>query len=132
MTAKKNIDNFNDTSSIIIVGKGVLISLLISALCIVLYGLILTLTELTESSMPTVILIISIVSIALAAIYVAMKVESKGWLHGAITGLLYMVILLLLSLLFKTGISIGKFIIFRVLMGFVVGALAGIIGINLK
>jgi putative membrane protein (TIGR04086 family) len=60
------------------------------------------------------------------------KVEARGWLNGALVGLIYMVILFLLSLLFKTGISFDRVIVFRLFMGFVIGALSGVIGINLK
>jgi putative membrane protein (TIGR04086 family) len=43
-----------------------------------------------------------------------------------------MIILFLISLLFDTNVSFDKYVIFRMFMGFVIGALAGIIGINLK
>jgi putative membrane protein (TIGR04086 family) len=82
--------------------------------------------------MSSVITIITMVSIALSSIYAAVRVESRGWLNGAMVGLIYMLILFLLSLLFKTGVSLDKFALFRIFMGFITGTLAGIIGINLK
>lgn len=134
LPVKNKIDYSKDTgsNSLLIITKGVLIALIISAVLIILYGLLLSFTSLSESSMPTVISIISTVCIAISSIYVAMKVESRGWLNGALTGLIYMIVLFLVSLLFKTGAAFDKFVLFRMFMGFVIGALAGIIGINLK
>jgi putative membrane protein (TIGR04086 family) len=130
MPIKKEITK--ETNTVSTIGKGLFISILISLILILIYGLLLTYTGISESSMPTVIMVITIISIGLSSIYVAMRVTSRGWLNGAITGLLYMIIVFLISLLFKTGISMDKFILFRMLMGFIIGALAGIIGINLK
>lgn len=112
--------------------KGVLLGYIISVVSIIIYGLLVTFTSLSESSMPIVIIVVSTVSIALAAIYVAIKVESRGWLNGALTGLVYMIVLLLLSFLFKSGVTLDRFVLIRMFMGFVIGSLAGIIGINLK
>lgn len=119
-------------NSILIIAKGELIAYIISGILFILYGLLLTLSSLSESTMPTAIMIISIVSIALSSIYVAIVAEVKGWLNGAITGLIYMIILFLISLLFKTSVSFDKFVLFRLFMGFVIGILGGIIGVNLK
>lgn len=128
----KEYSKDKNASSILAIGKGVILAYIISIICLVIYGLLLAVTGLSESSMPTVIMVITMVSIALAGIYSAVKVESKGWLNGAIVGLVYMIVLFLLSVLFGTGISLDKFVLFRMFMGLITGALAGIIGINLK
>ena len=117
---------------ILIIGKGVLISYIISIVMITIYGLLLSITSLSEASLPTAIMVITTISIAIAGIYTSLKVESKGWLNGALIGLVYMIILMLLGLLFKTGVNIDKYSIFKVFMGFIIGSLSGAIGINLK
>ncbi|HBM81967.1 MAG: TIGR04086 family membrane protein [Clostridiales bacterium] len=117
---------------ILIIGKGVLISYIISIVMITIYGLLLSITSLSEASLPTAIMVITTISIAIAGIYASLKVESKGWLNGALIGLVYMIILMLLGLLFKTGVNIDKYSIFKVFMGFIIGSLSGAIGINLK
>lgn len=122
----------NDRNWILIIAKGELIAYIISGILIIVYGLLLTFSSLSETTMPTVIMVISTVSIALSSIYVAIKAEARGWLNGALTGLIYMIILFLISLLFKTTVSFDKYVLFRMFMGFVIGALGGIIGINLK
>lgn len=121
-----------DSGAVVIIGKGVLLAYVISALLLIVYGILLTITSLSESSMSTIVMIITMISIALSSIYSAMKAESKGWLHGAVVGLIYMILLFLIGLIFDTGLSFDSFIIFRLFMGLVIGALSGIIGINLK
>lgn len=128
----KDVSKNKDTSSVIVIGKGLLFAFLISAVLLVIYGILLTVTSLSETSVPTVIMIITMVSIALSSIYTAVRVDSRGWLNGAIVGFMYMLVLFLIGLIFNTGVSLDSFIFFRLLMGFVIGALAGIIGINLK
>lgn len=107
-------------------------AIIISIILLAIYGVLLAYTTLSESTMSIFVTAITIISIAASAIYVALKVDSKGWLNGAITGLIYMVVLFLISLLFKTGTVIEKGTIVRIFMGFIVGGLAGMIGINLK
>lgn len=107
-------------------------AIIISIILLAIYGVILTYTALSESTMPIFVTAITIISITASAIYVAVKVDSKGWLNGAIAGLIYMVVLFLISLLFKTGTVIEKGIIVKIFIGFLVGGLAGMIGINLK
>lgn len=131
----KNIKDYSKDkkqNSILIIGKGILLAYVISIICIMIYGILLVFTGLSESSMSTVITVITLVCIALAGIYTAIKGESRGWLNGAIVGIVYMIILIFLSLLFKTGMTLDKFVLFRIFMGFVIGTLSGIIGVNLK
>jgi putative membrane protein (TIGR04086 family) len=118
--------------SILVVSKGVLIAYIISILSLIIYGILLAITSLSEATMPTAVMVITMVSIALAGIYTAVKVETRGWLNGALVGLIYMIILFFISMILKTGITLDKYIIFRMFMGSVIGGLAGIIGINLK
>lgn len=130
----KNVKEISNprNGSIYIIGKSVLIAYIISLLLLVLYGLLLAITSLSETTLSTAVMIITMASIAVSGIYAAIKAESKGFIYGAIVGLVYMVILFFLSLLFGIGVAVDKYLLFRVFMGVVIGALAGIIGVNLK
>lgn len=128
----KEISNENNGRSIIIIGKGVLMAYIISVLLLAIYGILLAVTSIPETTLSTAVMIITMASIAVSSIYTAIRAESKGWMKGAILGLVYMIILFLLSILFKTGVSLDKYVIFRMFMGVVIGLLAGVIGINLK
>ncbi|KPU44991.1 hypothetical protein OXPF_14690 [Oxobacter pfennigii] len=127
-----NFNNEKGSNRIVVIGKSILIAYIISIVFLLIYGVLLTLTNISETTLPTAVMVITLVSIALSGIYSAVKSESKGWLNGALVGILYMLILFMLGMLFKTGILIDNLILFRIFMGFVIGSLAGIIGINLK
>lgn len=58
------------------------------------------------------------------------RAKQKGWYQGAITGALYVLLLLLISLLaMDTALGYRDWLL--ILPGLVVGALGGIIGVNL-
>lgn len=127
-----DVSNEKTGISIVIIGKGVLLAYIISVLMIIIYGLVLSISSLSEASLSTAVMIITVISIAISSIYSSVKAESKGWLNGALVGLIYMIILLLLGLIFRTGTEFDRYMLFKLFTGMIVGALAGIIGINLK
>lgn len=73
-----------------------------------------------------------IISIVIASVYVALKVDKNGWLYGALTGLLYIIILTIISMIAIGGFSLNQILISRILMGLIAGAIGGILGINIK
>lgn len=128
----KDISKENNKNTIAVIGEGILLAFVISILMIILYGILLAITPLSEATLTTAVMIITMASIALSSVYAAVKIESNGWLNGMIIGFIYMIILFFLGLLFKTNDGFNKYVLFRIFMGVVVGMLSGIIGINLK
>lgn len=112
--------------------KSVLISYGLSIVLLAIFAIILTYTSFPESSIPTVVLVVSILSILYAGKLSAKKAKSRGWLAGSITGLLYMVILYLISLTFTQRAVFDSYVILIFILGLITGAVGGIIGINLK
>lgn len=114
------------------IGKGVIYALLISLILILIYSILLSITEISESTIPTITTIIVMISISMGGIISTKNIESRGWLIGIIIGSLYMLILFLIGLIIKTDIEPGGFSIFKAIMGMIIGALSGIVGINLS
>lgn len=112
--------------------KSVFLSYVLSIVLLAIFAIILTYTSFPESSISMVVMIVSIISILYAAKMSAGKVKSRGWLAGATTGLFYMVILYLISLIFiqRPVFDIQVLKVFGI--GILVGAVGGVIGINLK
>ena len=50
--------------------------------------------------MPLLNTIVMIISITIGSIYVAIKVEEKGWINGGIIGVLYFLILIIVKLIY--------------------------------
>ncbi len=112
--------------------KGIVFSLIITVILIIVLALILTYTSLSEGIIPIVNSIIMILSIALGSIYVSVKINRLGWLNGALTGLLYILILVILGNMFVDSFKLDIFILFRILIALITGAVGGMIGINLR
>lgn len=112
--------------------KGVLTSYILSVILLAIFAVIITYTNFPESSIPTVVLTISILSILYAGKIAAKKAKSKGWLVGSVSGLMYMFILYLISLIFSQRAVFDAHVAFIFLIGLVAGAVGGIIGINFK
>jgi putative membrane protein (TIGR04086 family) len=112
--------------------KGLLISCSITLLFTMIISLLLTYTNMMETSIPlwnTITLIVSIVS---GAMYSTVKIGEKGWLNGAIIGLLYFLILFLLNYLLVKSSRLNSFSYLKLFISIVIGMIGGMIGINLK
>ncbi|NLW22734.1 MAG: TIGR04086 family membrane protein [Tissierellia bacterium] len=95
-------------------------------------SILLTYTPLKESTMPTINTIIMIISITIGSIYVAIKVEEKGWINGGIIGGLYFIILLLLNYLFIKPFQMDIYTLGKFIVALITGIIGGMIGINMK
>lgn len=112
--------------------KGLVLAFLFSLVCFLILSIVLSLTSISENIIKPSSYIVMIVSIVIAGIYVAMKVDKNGWLYGSITGLLYIIILTIISMIVIGGFSLNQILISRVLIGIIAGAIGGILGINIK
>lgn len=112
--------------------KGLVLAFLFSLVCFLILSIVLSLTSIPENIIKPSSYIVMIVSIVIAGIYVAMKVDKNGWLYGSITGLLYIIILTIISMIVIGGFSLNQILISRVLIGIIAGAIGGILGINIK
>jgi putative membrane protein (TIGR04086 family) len=70
------------------------------------------------------------VAVLFAGIVSGKRAKQKGWYQGALTGALYVLILLLISFLaLDTSLGLREWA--YILPGFVIGAIGGMIGVNL-
>jgi len=96
------------------------------------FALLLTYTGLPDSIIGTVVFITMIFAVMLAGYTVARNATSRGWLNGAVGGLIYVFILYILGALFVTGFVFDKHVVALLIVGFLSGAFGGIVGINMK
>lgn len=125
----KNKDNSPFLSTLI---KSIGISYLITIVFFIIFAIIMTYTSLQENIIPVANSIIMIISIAIGAIYMALRVESKGWLNGALIGLIYIVILITIRQLIFTPLQLDGYLMIRIAISLITGSVGGMIGVNLK
>ncbi len=111
--------------------KSVMIGYIFSLICFLILALLITFTSLSENVVPLITQIIIITGLVITGATAAMKSRYRGWLYGIITGVLYMVVFLLISWIAVDGFTFDKYAAAKILLGIVVGAIGGMIGINL-
>jgi putative membrane protein (TIGR04086 family) len=121
---------FSQGSVTLLVARGLLVALLLSFIFLALYTLLLYLSPLSEAYVPYLIYGGTLLSILLGSRYVGKRTAEKGWLRGGLTGLIYVLTLMLLCFLFNVSIESGINILTKLFLGFAFGSLGGILGIN--
>lgn len=112
--------------------KNLGIEFLLSIILLVILSVLLSTTSLNENVINPSIIFISAFSILFGSFLSSKKIKTKGIIIGAIQGIIYMLILYLISSFSSMNFSIGTESITMILIGVVCGALGGIIGVNIK
>ncbi len=120
-----------DNSILKITIKSVVLALIISLICIIIYAIVLSITPVSDNTMSIVTQLISMISILAAGIYCGMRVNRRGWLYGLIVGIVYIVILIPIGMLWGQTITFDKYFLARLLLASSVGLIGGIIGVNI-
>ena len=123
-------NNFLPPSLTLLLLKGLFRSLLVSCAFILVITLLLHLTPLPELTVPYLVVVGMLVSIISGSMYVGRRVDTKGWLRGGFTGVLYIVVILILSHFLNLGPDLGMSVLSRLFLGFSFGCVGGMIGIN--
>lgn len=111
--------------------KGIFNAYLITIILFLIFATMLYFTNVTENIIPKAVTVLSAVSIVLGGVGVTRDIDRLGWLHGGLIGMLYVLILIALGLFINPNASYGISALIDVGMGFAVGVIAGIIGVNL-
>lgn len=110
--------------------KSLLVSFVITIILLMIFSAFLTFTDLSEGKIPILNTVIMIVSIASGSIYGARNIKEKGYIVGGVIGVVYYLILLLLSFLFLNSLIFTVFSVTRLILAFIIGMIGGMIGIN--
>ena len=112
--------------------KGVGISLLLTVILLIIFSLILTYTNISESTINPVIMIITALSILIGSSLSNTKIKKNGLMNGGIIGGIYILLLYIVSSLLNWKFSLNIQSILMIVIGIVFGILGGIIGVNKK
>lgn len=114
-----------------LIGSGVLLGLSLSLLIFTLTSVIISYTAVPERILPYLSFFTSVISIFVGSLYVSRRIGFQGWLNGGLTGFFYVLVLLLLGLFIAGDLPVLSGFIIKIFLGFVFGAVSGIIGMNL-
>lgn len=113
------------------VGRDVLIAFGISFVLLFALAMLLTYSDIPESFIAGAVLAITVISNIFGGFLTARGADNKGWLHGSIGGLVYMIILYILRFSL-TGMYNPINLVGMLATGFFAGAFGGILGINIS
>ena len=116
----------------IYIAKGTGIALIISVICLIVFSLILTYTNISETMIEPVTIAITSVSILLGSFLGNTKIRKNGLLNGGLVGIAYLLILYLISSLLNWNFGLNIQSIIMITIGIVFGILGGVLGVNKK
>lgn len=126
-----NVQIENNNNGILRITKGLSISFIISLISIFLFSIILTYSNISEKIIPTVIIVLTFISVFVGAIFSTKRVNKNGMLNGGIIGGGYVLLLYLISSIINTGFNLNMYTILMIILGIIAGLIGGIVGINL-
>lgn len=112
--------------------KGVLVSYIFTFVSFLIFAILLSTTNISDSYISGVICIISIMSILIGSANCTKKANSQGLIWGSTVGLIYSLILYFISSILFVGFSLPLSSFYIIALSILFGAIGGIIGINLK
>jgi len=87
-------------------------------------------TSLPEYSLPTLTYAIHMTSILIGSIIAGIRACKKGWYFGLLTGLSYMLFILIIGSILFTSISFNVDSLIQTVIGIFIGMVGGIVGVN--
>ncbi len=112
----------------ILIGTG--ISITITIFFLIIFSCLVTYTNIAESTIPTVTLIIVAISILIGSTISMSRLRKSGIINGATLGITYILVIYLLSSIIEKDFSLNTHSIIMIFLSVFSGALGGIIGVN--
>ncbi|MBE5819906.1 MAG: TIGR04086 family membrane protein [Clostridiales bacterium] len=125
---ENDFSNFNFINILKATGVAIVFTIIL----LFIYSIILTYTNTPEASIPTVIIIITGISILIASQMATRKLKKNGIINGGVVGLIYILGIYLISSIITGNFGFDLQSIIMCITSILVGCLGGIIGINMK
>ncbi|MDR0271851.1 MAG: TIGR04086 family membrane protein [Clostridiales bacterium] len=111
---------------------GVCMAYAITAIVFLGYAMLITYTNVSERSLPTVVAVSTVLSVMIAGFDAARGAETRGWAWGMIAGLVYVLIMAAIMIVVLPTFSVDMRTAMVCVLGVAGGGLGGILGINMK
>lgn len=125
-------ENNKIENNIIKIAKGSILSILISVVLLFIFAAVLTYSNINENTIPTIIIIITGVSILIGSQITTRHIEKNGIFNGMFVGLIYVISLYLISSIVSKNFSFNNYSLIMIATSIIIGGLGGIIGVNKK
>ncbi len=112
------------------IGIGSAIALVLSALLLLGFSLLLARTDMQESTIRPVIILLSSLCILIGSVFTARKNTKNGMVNGGFVGGIYLLVLWIISSILMEGMSFTLHTGIMLVAAILTGMLGGIIGVN--
>ena len=112
--------------------KGIGIALIFTLISLIIFSVLLTYTNINESSIDPVIMVVTGISILIGSFIGNIKIKKNGMLNGGIIGVTYLLILYFISSLLNWNFALNIQSIIMIIVGIICGVLGGVLGVNKK
>ncbi len=127
-----NVKKTDKNSNVYLIIKGFIIALIISVVSIYIFACVLVNTSVQENTIKPVIITITGISILIGSSISCLQIKKNGILNGICVGALYILSLYILSSIAFCGFGFNINSIIVIIVGIVLGAIGGIIGVNIR
>ena len=111
---------------------GVMMAYAITSIVFLAFAMLVTYTDMSERSLPTVVAITTFLSVMVAGFDAAKGANHRGWLWGMGAGFTYVAIMAIIMVLAMPTFAVDGRTLTVTVLGIAGGGLGGILGINLK
>ena len=112
--------------------KGVGISIIVTLIALLIFSVILTYTNVSENTISPVVIVVTALSILCGSSFSTKNIKKNGMINGGLIGLIYLLILYMISSILNWKFSLNMQSLIMILVGTTFGVLGGIIGVNRK
>lgn len=116
---------------ILLILKGVVIGYAITIVLTLIYAALLAYTDINESTIPTFMFVISIISVFIASSIIVIKTKEKGLKNGGLIGFTYILLIYILGSITGKGFEMTGYVIVTMIFNILLGMIGGVIGVNI-
>ena len=121
----------NDNKFLKNIIKGLLIAFIMTIVSFLIFALILTYTNISETTIFPVIVVITAISILMGSSLGSLKIKKNGLINGGLIGFIYMLSLYIISSCFIGNFGFNTNSVILLVASILAGMLGGIIGVNI-
>lgn len=112
--------------------KGSITSIILTLVLLFIFSIIVTYTNVKESIISPIIIIITSISILIGSSISSLKIKKNGLLNGTIVGIIYILTIYILSSIMGMGFKIDINSVLMIIFAIAAGMLGGIVGVNIN
>lgn len=128
----EKLNNSKTKENFIRIIKGSITSIILTLVLLFIFSIIVTYTNVKESIISPIIIIITSISILIGSSISSLKIKKNGLLNGAIVGIIYILTIYILSSIMGMGFKIDINSVLMIIFAIVAGMLGGIVGVNIN